>query len=106
LWRGNRSSTQWSSYSHTDFGDPFPTWDSLRLQDDWTPERHVAYAAGTVQAMAIAFIWRRTGIGGWPLCPVHETHPLWPYQDRSEGIAVWECRRAGYRAPIGELSRA
>lgn len=90
--------------THPDFGDPFPTWDSVDLRDHWSHEQHVAYAASTLQSMAIAFIWHRTGVGGWPLCPVHRSHPLWPYPDRDLGIAVWECRGSGYRVPVGELS--
>ena len=92
--------------THPDFGDPFSTWNSVHLHEHWPHEQHVEDAASKVQSMAISFIWRRTGIGGWPLCPVHETHPLWPYPDRRLGIAVWECRAAGYRVPIGELARA
>jgi hypothetical protein len=89
--------------THPDFGDPFPTWNAVELHDDEPAERQVATAAGDVQSLAIVSIWRRTGVGGWPPCPVHKTHPLWPYPDRSVGMAVWECRRAGYRIPVGDL---
>jgi hypothetical protein len=88
--------------THPDFGDPFPTWASFHAYDHWPPEVHVDDAASKVQSIAIAFIWRRTGIGGWPLCPIHDSHPLWPYP--MEGAAFWQCRPAGYRVPIGQLS--
>ena len=92
--------------THPDFCDPFPTWHAVHLRDHWPYEQRVECAASSVQSIAIAFIWRRTGIGGWPSCPVHKSHPLWPHPDRNVGTAVWECRRAGYHVPVGELSQA
>jgi hypothetical protein len=88
--------------THPDFGDPFPTWTSFHVHDHSPPEVHVEAAAAEVQSMAIALIWRKTGAGGWPLCPIHGGHPLWPYPE--ESVAVWQCRSAGYRVPIGQLS--
>jgi hypothetical protein len=92
--------------THPDFGYPFATWTAFEFNDHYTPEHHVAYAAGDVQSMAIGIIWRKTGIGGWPLCQIHGSHPLWPHPDRRLGIAVWECRAAGHRVPIGDLSKS
>lgn len=88
---------------HPDLG-PFFTYESIGYDSSRPLEQLFEEAASAVQHMAIAMIWTRTGVGGWPLCPVHKTHPLWPYPDRNLGIAVWECRRAGHQVPIGELS--
>ena len=52
--------------------------------------------------MAMAMIWTRTGIGGWPLCPVHKTHLLGD-ADSDLGIAVWSAGERD-RVPVGELS--
>ena len=89
---------------HPDLG-PFFAYGWLDVDVTRPPEQLVWLAADEFQRMAIAMIWTRTGIGGWPLCPVHKTHPLWPYPDGDLGIAVWQCRRAGHRIPIGGLSK-
>jgi hypothetical protein len=90
---------------HPDLG-PFSAYGSIDFDPSQPLEQLIEGAASQVQRMAIAMIWTRTGVGGWPLCPVHTTHPLWPYPDRASHTAIWECRRAGYRVPIGRLSEA
>lgn len=90
---------------HPDLG-PFFTYGTIDYDPSCPMEQLVQGAASQVQHMATAMIWTRTGIGGWPLCPIHKTHPLWPHPDRDLGIAMWECRGAGYRVPIGDLSEA
>jgi len=89
--------------NHPDMG-PFAAYGWVDVDPTRPLEQLVSLAATEVQHMAMAMIWTRTGTGGWPLCPTHETHPLWPYPDRDLGVAVWECRKAGLRIPIGELS--
>jgi hypothetical protein len=90
---------------HPDLG-PFFTYGSIDFDPSRPLEQLVQGAASEVQHMAIAMIWTKTGVGGWPLCPVHKTHPLWPYPERATGLAIWQCRAAGYRVPIGRLSEA
>ena len=40
--------------------------------------------------------------GGWPMCPVHKTHPLDPVVDDTD-TAVWRCPRGPAIARIGNL---
>jgi len=41
--------------------------------------------------------------GGWPVCPVHDTHPL--VAGVIEGVACWRCPHGGgERIPIGALA--
>jgi hypothetical protein len=86
--------------SHPDI-EPFFPYGDFDLDPDAPVERQVARATSEVQQLAIAMIWTRTGVAGWPLCPLHQTHPLWASGDR--GTAVWRCPKGEYRITIGDL---
>jgi hypothetical protein len=43
--------------------------------------------------------------GGWPICPLHNTHPLEPTTD-TDGNATWQCPGGPAVARIGDLSRS
>ena len=42
--------------------------------------------------------------GGWPTCPVHQTHPLDPGM-KNEGVASWICPADAVSIRIGSLTK-
>ncbi len=42
--------------------------------------------------------------GGWPICPLHNTHPLEPMTN-GDGVATWQCPAGTMIARIGDLGR-
>jgi hypothetical protein len=82
---------------------PFPTYGDIEINPKRSRGISLALAAGSVQQFVIATIWAKTGVGGWPMCPAHGTHPLWPYP--SNDTAVWKCERSAYQVEIGMLGK-
>jgi len=85
----------------TDDDGPFPMYRDIEISPRRARGISIALAAGDVQQFVIASIWTKTGIGGWPICPVHKSHPLWPYP--SSETAVWKCERSDFQVEIGDL---
>jgi hypothetical protein len=65
------------------------------------PEKQLAEIADVLREQILdEEIW-----SGWPICPVHETHPLDPRADVRLG-AVWSCPWGSYSTRIGSLPGA
>jgi hypothetical protein len=59
-------------------------------------EGFVAFLAGYLQESVLdEEIW-----GGWPICPLHNSHPLEPAVN-SQGMATWFCPDGHAIATIG-----
>jgi hypothetical protein len=62
------------------------------------PEQQLAELADVLREHTLdEEIW-----GGWPICPVHGTHPLDAHTDPDTG-ATWSCPRHAFAARIGAL---
>jgi hypothetical protein len=66
----------------------------------WDPDEPGAAVAQLADRLC-EFTLHETVWGGWPICPLHRTHPLEP--GVRDGLAMWVCPERQFMTRIGDL---